>query len=86
MPQVLQDIKDEIDVHIGQQVTVSAQVGRKKVERREGTIVESYNSLFVLELNEAEGSFERVSYSFTDILTSHIELEFAQQAKKTKTA
>ncbi|MDR0899022.1 MAG: hypothetical protein LBM27_01540 [Lactobacillaceae bacterium] len=76
MPQVLQDIKDELDARIGQTITVVAQAGRKKTTTRTGTLVETYNSLFVVELDEAEDTFDRVSYSYTDVYTHHIEVEY----------
>lgn len=85
MPQVLQDIKDALDTHIGDKITVIAQAGRKKTIERTGTLVETYNSLFVLELDEAEDTFDRVSYSYTDILTNHIQVEYLENAS-TQTA
>ncbi|WP_180369464.1 Veg family protein, partial [Oenococcus oeni] len=43
----------------------------------------TYPSLFVVELDKAEGTFERVSYSYTDILTKNIDVNFGQQQVKT---
>jgi uncharacterized protein Veg len=81
MPQLLQDIKDDLDSRIGTQITVVAQAGRKKTITRTGTLVETYPSLFIIELNEKEGSFERVSFSYTDVLTKHIEVSYGEDAQ-----
>ncbi|MDN6900611.1 hypothetical protein DLJ48_01965 [Oenococcus sicerae] len=81
MPEVLQNIKDNLDEKLGSPITVIAQAGRKKTTTRQGVLVETYPSLFVVELDQAEGTFERVSYSYTDILTKNIDVNFGRQAK-----
>ncbi|EHN58231.1 Veg family protein [Oenococcus kitaharae] len=81
MPEVLQNIKDDLDSKIGSQITVIAQAGRKKTTTRKGVLLETYPSLFVVQLDKAEGTFERVSYSYTDILTKNIDINFGREVK-----
>ncbi len=76
MPQVIKNIKDKLDEKLGDPITVVAQAGRKKTTTRKGTLAETYSSLFVVELQDAEGSFKRVSYSYTDVLTNNINIIF----------
>ncbi|RCK09574.1 ABC transporter permease [Bacillus licheniformis] len=38
---------------------------------------ETYPSVFVIQLDQDENSFERVSYSYADILTETVELRFS---------
>ncbi|MFC6316156.1 Veg family protein [Lapidilactobacillus achengensis] len=76
MPMSLSSIKHQLDDHIGQRLTVVAQAGRKKITRRHGTLKETYPAVFIVDLNQDENSFERVSYSYTDLLTRSIEIEF----------
>ncbi|PDH86383.1 hypothetical protein AO464_01830 [Oenococcus oeni] len=83
MPEALQNIKDNLDEKIGSPITVIAQAGRKKTTTRKGVLIETYPSLFVVELDKAEGTFERVSYSYTDILTKNIDVNFGRQQVKT---
>ncbi|WP_129045376.1 Veg family protein [Companilactobacillus metriopterae] len=76
MPTSLQTIKTHLDEHIGENLTVVAQAGRKKVVRRKGTLAETFHSVFVVNLDQDENSFERVSYSYADLLTKSIDITF----------
>ncbi|WKF85292.1 Veg family protein [Lacticaseibacillus pantheris] len=76
MPITLASIKNKLDSKIGEQITVVAQAGRKKVTRRNGILRETFPAIFVVELNQEENDFERVSYSYADLLTKSIEISF----------
>ena len=76
MPSSLQEIKVQLDSHVGQEVTVVAQAGRKKITERSGILRSTFPSLFVVELDE-DANFERASYRYTDILTKNIDITFA---------
>ena len=76
MPITLASIKNKLDSKIGEQITVVAQAGRKKVPRRNGILRETFPAIFVVELNQEENDFERVSYSYADLLTKSIEISF----------
>lgn len=76
MPITFDSIKRTLDNHLGEGITVVAQVGRKKVTRRHGKLAETFHSVFVVDLDPTENSFERVSYSYADLLTKSIELSF----------
>ncbi|MEE6725182.1 Veg family protein [Pediococcus acidilactici] len=76
MPITLATIKDKLDNRIGEELLVVAQAGRKKVTKRRGRLHMTYPAVFVVDLDQDENSFERVSYSYTDILTRNIKLNF----------
>lgn len=76
MPMSLMAIKEKLDNHLGQELIVIAQVGRKKVIRRKGVLKKTYPAVFVVDLDQQQNNFERVSYSYTDLLTKNIELDF----------
>ncbi|MDO1604622.1 Veg family protein [Lactobacillus sp. YT155] len=76
MPTSLAKIKDTLDEHIGENLTVVAQAGRKKVIRRKGKLAETFHSVFVVDLDQDENAFERVSYSYADLLTKSIDITF----------
>ncbi|KRK79625.1 MULTISPECIES: Veg family protein [Companilactobacillus] len=76
MPTSLKSIKSRLDAHLGENLTVVAQAGRKKVIRRRGTLAETFHSVFVVDLDQNENSFERVSYSYADLLTKSIDITF----------
>ncbi|WP_119325744.1 Veg family protein [Companilactobacillus musae] len=76
MPTSLKTIKSNLDSHLGENLTIVAQAGRKKVVRRRGTLSETFHSVFVVDLDQNENSFERVSYSYADLLTKSIDIKF----------
>ncbi|ARN90725.1 Veg family protein [Levilactobacillus brevis] len=76
MPTSLENIKNKLDDRIGEKLMVIAQAGRKKTTERHGILRETYPAVFVVDLDQDENSFERVSYSYTDILTKNIEVDF----------
>ena len=76
MPTTLANIKTGLDGHIGDKLMVVAQAGRKKVTKRKGTLKETFPAVFVVDLDQDENAFERVSYSYADLLTKSIEIEF----------
>lgn len=73
-------IKHQLDSHLGDTLTVVAQAGRKKVTRRHGVLKETFPAVFVVDLDQEQNNFKRVSYSYTDLLTKNIELEFEDDA------
>ncbi len=81
MPMTLASIKQQLDGKIGENLTVVAQAGRKKVTRRKGTLKETYPAIFVVDLDQESNSFERVSYSYADLLTKSIQITFDDEAQ-----
>ena len=81
MPITLASIKRKLDGKIGENLTVVAQAGRKKVTRRRGTLKETYPAIFVVDLDQDENAFERVSYSYADLLTKSIQITFECEEK-----
>ncbi len=63
-------------------MTLKANGGRKKTIERCGILAETYPSVFIVELDQDENNFERVSYSYTDILTDAVELVFTDDNKE----
>ena len=76
MPKTLIDIKKILDCQLGNPCVLRANGGRKKLIERKGILRETYPSIFVVELDQAEHNFERVSYTYTDVLTSNVEVTF----------
>lgn len=81
MPITIASIKQQLDSKIGENLTVVAQAGRKKVTRRKGTLKETYPAIFVVDLDQDENAFERVSYSYADLLTKSIQITFDDEEK-----
>ncbi|MRX72948.1 ABC transporter permease [Bacillus lacus] len=78
MAKTLTDIKRSLDGNLGKRLTLKANGGRRKTVERSGVLAETYPAVFVIELDQQENSFERVSYSYADILTETVELTFEE--------
>ena len=77
MPTTLATIKKDLEGRIGSEIMLVAQTGRKRQTERRGVLTETYPSV---DLDPNENSFERVSYSYSDILTRTVEIEFLTKA------
>ncbi|MGE6261216.1 biofilm formation stimulator Veg [Heyndrickxia sporothermodurans] len=80
MPKTLTDIKRSLDSNLGKRLMLKANGGRRKTIERSGILAETYPSVFVIELDQEENSFERVSYSYADVLTETVQLTFYDEA------
>jgi uncharacterized protein Veg len=80
MPTTLASIKQDLECRIGSKITLTAQTGRKRQTERTGVLTETYPSVFVVDLDPDENSFERVSYSYSDVLTRTVEIQFIGEA------
>ena len=76
MPEELSEIKTYLEERVGEEISVTVQMGRKKKKERKGVLRETYRSVFIVDLNQDENDFDRISYSYRDVLTNTIELEF----------
>lgn len=77
MAKTLVEIKQGLEGYVGKRLRIKANGGRKKTIIRWGTLTETYPSVFIVELDQDENAFERVSYSYADILTETVELSFS---------
>jgi uncharacterized protein Veg len=76
MGKTLSEIKKVLDSNLGRRLTLKANGGRRKTIERCGVLAETYPSVFVIELDQEENAFERVSYSYADVLTETVQLTF----------
>ncbi|NCU18680.1 biofilm formation stimulator Veg [Pallidibacillus pasinlerensis] len=82
MPKTLSEIKKSLDCNLGKRLLLRANGGRKKTIERTGVLAETYPSVFVIELDQDENSFERVSYSYADVLTETVQLTFYEDKQE----
>ncbi|MGK0465555.1 MAG: hypothetical protein ACJAX4_000836 [Clostridium sp.] len=72
---VLTSIKDEIESHVGERVTLKANGGRRKILVDNGVIEKTYTSIFVIRLDN--DTHRTVTYSYSDVLTKTVQIVFA---------
>ena len=78
----LKEIKKGLESQIGQRLKLTANGGRRKTIIRSGVLSETYPAVFVVELDKDENAFERVSYSYADVLTEAVEISFLDEQGK----
>lgn len=76
------DIRQNVQEHIGSRVTLKADKGRKKIVVNEGIIENAYPSVFTIVIEGEFAQARRVSYSYSDILTSTVELTVCDECKQ----
>ena len=76
MPNNIPDIKKLLESQLGSPVLLRANGGRKKIIERRGVLTETYPSVFIVELDQAQHNFDTMSYSYSDILTSNVQMTF----------
>ncbi|SDI96508.1 MULTISPECIES: biofilm formation stimulator Veg [Alteribacillus] len=79
MGKTLIEIKEALDANVGKKVTIVANGGRKKTIERSGLLEETYPSVFIVKLDKDKHSVERISYSYTDVLTKTVQLTMCEE-------
>ncbi len=82
MGKTIVEIKEALEARVGMPLKVKAHGGRRKTIERTGILEETFPSVFVVKLDQDKNSFERVSYSYTDVLTETVELTFSDEPDK----
>ena len=72
---VLFEIRKKLESHLGENIKLRANRGRRKTYEKEGVLESLYPSIFVVRVNE-NNYFQRISFSYADILTETVELSF----------
>ena len=71
----LASIKRDIENHVGHKVTLKANGGRRRLFVDRGTIAKTYQSIFLIRL---ENDTQRiVTYSYSDVLTNTVQIVYA---------
>ena len=68
----IEDIKHHLESNLGKKVFIRASKGRRRFLESEGTLIETYPKLFVVDLDET--AVRRRSYTYADVLTESVEV------------
>ena len=71
---ILDEIKENVHSHVGKEVLVKANRGRRKVMKKEGILEKTYPNIFVVKIDDHD-QIRRLSYSYADILTDNVEIK-----------
>jgi len=72
--EALEKVKETLESNIGERVKLKANRGRRRTYVNEGIIHDIYPSVFTVLVNIDEQSTRTLCYSYSDILTSNVEL------------
>ncbi len=72
-PNILEKIKKDMDGFVGQEISLKANTGRKKVFEVNGILEQTYPNIFVVKFQERQVE-RRVSYTYADLLTEVVEV------------
>jgi len=72
---VLFEIRKKLESHIGERIKLRANRGRRKTYEKEGVLESIYPSIFIVRVDE-NNYFQRLSFSYADVLTETVELSF----------
>ena len=77
-------IRKDLEECIGKTVILRANKGRKRIVVREGILESAYPNLFVVKIANEYDSIRRVSYTYSDVLTSTVEVTICEDEKEEK--
>jgi len=83
-PNILERIRKDMDSFVGQEVSLKANTGRKKVFEVNGILEQTYPKVFVVKFRERQVE-RRVSYSYADLLTEVVEVSIGETRIGTQT-
>ncbi|MCL1950055.1 MAG: Veg family protein [Turicibacter sp.] len=72
----IMNIRQELSEQVGKEVKLTAYESRNRVIEHTGVLSNTYPSVFIIDLGTVQDSVDRVSYSYIDILTGSVELQF----------
>lgn len=82
----LNRIRKDLEECIGKNVILRANKGRKRIVVREGILESVYPNLFVVKISNEYDSIRRVSYTYSDVLTSTVEVTICEEQNEKKQA
>jgi uncharacterized protein Veg len=78
---VLCEIRKKLEPHVGEKIKLRANRGRRKTYEKEGILESTYPSIFVVRIDEPT-YFQRLSFSYADVLTETVELSFGEDSRR----
>ena len=81
MASTISSIKEQVALYKGLRVRYRTAKGRRKVEERQGIVLETYPNLFTLYV---ESQDSKVSFSYAELLTREVELESPETGSRSR--
>lgn len=79
--QTLDNIRLSLEKHLGKKIILKANKGRKQITTKRGILENVYPSVFIVKLEASGSGYQRVSYSYSDLLTENVKLQIFKESK-----
>ena len=79
--QTLDNIRVNLQKHLGKKILLKANKGRKQITTKTGILENVYPSVFIVKLEANGNECQRVSYSYSDLLTENVKLQVFKDNK-----
>ena len=76
--QTLDKIRVTLEKHLGKTIVLKANKGRKQIVTNVGVLENVYPSVSVVKLDGTSNGNQRVSYSYSDLLTANVKLQICK--------
>ncbi len=77
----LGQIRKNLECHVGEEIRLRANRGRRKTLEKKGVLESTYPSIFVVRIEE-ETYKQRLSFSYADVLTETVQLTFQDSVEE----
>lgn len=80
--QAVAKVRETLESHVGDRVKLKANRGRRRTYVKEGVIHDVYPSIFTIQVNINEREVQTLCYTYSDVLTSNVELVICKNNKR----
>lgn len=77
----LDNIRHTLEKYVGKKILLKANKGRKQIITKQGILETTYPSVFVIRVENGGDGYERVAYSYSDLLTETVKIKVFRNNK-----
>lgn len=81
----IMDVKREVENYRGKRIRLEAHKSKKKLYQKEGVIEGTYPSIFTVSVKEDRRPVQRLSFSYSDVLTKSVKIALVDEVEGTFT-
>lgn len=79
----INDVKREVETYLGKRIRLEAHKSKKKLYHKEGIIEGTYPSIFTVTVKEEKRPLQRLSFSYSDVLTRSVKIALVDDGDET---
>ena len=77
----IMDVKREVENYRGKRIRLEAHKSKKKLYQKEGVIEGTYPSIFTVSVKEDRRPVQRLSFSYSDVLTKSVKIALVDEVE-----